>query len=196
MVHIHQITEKEKEIVRTLAKDFTTFYNARSLSKHVGMSHRGALKGLKNLEKIGILKSRTIGKAIIYKIVYNEYTKKLLPLFLFEEAQNRALRWMQEFKDFKEADSLILFGSVLRSKDYNDIDMMLLIKAKNLKILRGKIEAKNKILLKPIHSIWQTINDLKKNIQKNDKVVLEIIKTGIVLNGQELITEVLARVTR
>jgi len=193
---MHQITEKEKGIVRLLAKDFTAYYNAHSLSKHVGMSHRGTLKGLKNLEKIGILKSRTIGKAIIYTVLYGEYTKKLLPVFLFEEAQTRAARWIEEFKEFKEAMALIIFGSVLREKSYNDIDVMIITSTKKIKVLEKKVDEKNKILTKPLHPIWQTTEDLRKNTQKQNKVILEILKTGVVFKGQELITEVLARVTR
>lgn len=195
VVPMHQITEKEKEIIRWLAKDFTTCYNARSLSKQVEMSHRGTLKALKNLEKLGILKSKTIGKAIIYKVLYCEYTKKLLPLILFEEAQIKTQRWVEEFKELKEANALILFGSVLRGKGHNDIDLLIITKTKNIKILEQKVEEKNKILTKPIHPIWQTTEDINKNIKKNDKVVLEIIKTGIVLKGQELITEVLTDAT-
>jgi len=47
-----------------------------------------------------------------------------------------------------------------------------------------------------LHPIWQTTEDLRKNTQKRNKVILEILKTGVVFKGQELITEVLARVTR
>ena len=192
VVHMHQITEKEKEIMIWLAKDFSMYYNAHSLSKQVQMSHRGTLKALKNLEKLGILKSKTIGRAIIYKILYCEYTKKLLPLLLFEEAETKTKRWMEEFRELKEANALILFGSVLRGKSHNDIDILLISETKNIKILEQKMEEKNKILTKPIHPIWQTIKDINKNIKKNDKVLLEIIKTGIVIKGQEVITEVLA----
>lgn len=193
---MHQITEKEKEITRILAKDFSTYYNARSLSKQVGMSHRGTLKGLKNLEKLGVLRGKTIGKAIIYKVAFNEYATKLLPVFLFEEAQNKTPRWVEEFKEFKEANALILFGSVLRGKGHNDIDLMIISKTKNFKTLEQKIDEKNKILSKPIHPVWQTIEDLERNIKKPDKIVLEILKTGVVLKGQELITKVLTDVTR
>lgn len=193
---MHLITEKEKEILRVLAKDFSTYYNARSLSKQVGMSHRGTLKGLKNLEKLGILKNKTIGKAIIYDVNFNEYTAKLLPVFLFEEAQNKTPRWVEEFKEFKEVNALILFGSVLRGKRYNDLDLMIISKSKHFKTLEQKIEEKNRVLTKPIHPIWQTLEDLERNIRKPDKIVLEILKTGIVLKGQELITEVLASVAR
>lgn len=192
---MRQLTEKEKEIVLMLAKDFTTFYNARSLSKHVGMSPRGALKALKSLELLEIVKGMPVGRAIIYTLTFNEHVKKLLPLFLFEEAQTKALRWFKEFEHFK-AKALILFGSALRGKGHNDIDVMLLIDPKKYDQVNKQIEEKNAILVRPVHAVWQTHDDLVKNIRKPDKVILEILKTGVVLKGQEAIAEVLAHVAR
>ena len=113
------LTEKEKRIVLVLAKDFTALYNARSLSKQVGMTPRGALKALKNLELIGLVKGRPFGRAIIYKLIYNEHARKLLPLLLFEEAQT-ASRWVKDFEGFK-ARALIIFGSAIRGKGHNDV---------------------------------------------------------------------------
>ena len=102
----------------------------------------------------------------------------------------------QVAKEFKEAMALIIFGSVLREKSYNDIDVMIITSTKKIKVLEKKVDEKNKILTKPLHPIWQTTEDLRKNTQKRNKVILEILKTGVVFKGQELITEVLARVTR
>ncbi len=188
-----RMPEKEKEIVLLLAKDFTTDYNAQSLSKHVGMSPRGALKALRALEKLEIVKGKRVGKAIIYKPTFNEYARKLLPVFLFEEAQTKALRWVKEFEHFK-VKALILFGSVLRGKGHNDIDLMMLVELKDYDKVNKQVEEKNVILVKPIHPVWQTRDDLEKNIRKPDKVILEILKTGVVLKGHEIIAEVLANI--
>ncbi|MBI4016737.1 MAG: winged helix-turn-helix transcriptional regulator [Candidatus Aenigmarchaeota archaeon] len=190
---MRQLSEKEREIVLVLAKDFGSLYNARSLSKHVGMSPRGALKALKSLEKFEMVKGRVFGKAILYNLSFTEHIKKLLPLLLFEEAQTKALRWVREFEGFK-ADALVLFGSVLRGKYYNDVDLMIVVDMKNYKAVNKQVDEKNVILVKRIHPVWQTIEDLEKNIKKPDKVVLEILKTGVVLKGHELIAEVLANI--
>ena len=193
MVPMRPLTEKEKEIVLVLAKDFSALYNARSLSKFVGMTPRGALKALKSLEQFEIVKGKAVGRAIIYKLTFNEHVKRLLPLFLFEEAQTKALRWAREFEHFK-ANALILFGSALRGKGHNDIDVMLLITRKDYDIANKQVEEKNAILVKPIHPVWQTRDDLEKNIRKPDSVILEILKTGVVLKGQEIISEVVSNI--
>ncbi|HLC84990.1 MAG TPA: hypothetical protein VJH22_04310 [Candidatus Nanoarchaeia archaeon] len=188
------LTEKEKRIVLVLAKDFTALYNARSLSKQVGMTPRGALKALKNLELIGLVKGRPFGRAIIYKLIYNEHARKLLPLLLFEEAQT-ASRWVKDFEGFK-ARALIIFGSAIRGKGHNDVDLMILIDQKDYDLVQKQVEEKNALLVKPIHPVWQTRNDLERNLKKSDPVLVEMLKSGLVLKGQELIAEALAHVAR
>lgn len=195
-VHMRQLTEKEKEIVLLLTKDFTTYYNAHSISKQVRMSHKGASKALKFLEQNEIVKSQKIGRAIIYKLTFNEYARELAALFLFEEARAKAPRWVKEFEQFKKADALILFGSVLCTNKYKDIDLLVLIDEKNYSTVDKQVLEKNAILVKPIHPVWQVRADLEKNLRKKDPVMLEIIKTGLVLKGQHIIMEVLADVTR
>jgi len=190
------LTEKEKSIVLLLTKDFTTFYNANSLSKKIGMSPRGALKALKFLEQNEIVKSNKIGRAIIYKLTFNEYARELASLFLFEEARAKAPRWVKEFEQFQKAEVLILFGSVLRTKNYKDIDLLILCEEKNYQPLEKQVLDKNTVLPNPIHPIWQMQEDLEKNLRKKDPVMLEIIKTGLILKGQHKIIEVLSDVTR
>lgn len=192
---MRQLTEKEREIIILLTKDFTSAYNARSLTKQIKMSPRGALKALKLLEQNNIVKGTRIGKAIVYKMNFDPYTKKLVALFLFEESQSKAVRWIEEFKDIK-AKALILFGSILHSKHQNDIDLLIISNKKNIPVLEHIIHKKNELMLKPIHPVWQTKEDFKKNMLKKDPVLLEIIKTGIILLGQDEIIEVLADVSR
>jgi predicted nucleotidyltransferase len=190
------LTEKEKKIVLLLAKDFTTDYNARSLSRKVGMSPRGALKALKFLEQNGIARGRQVGKSIIYRLVYDEYSQMLVAEFLLDESRTKAQRWIREFSEFRKAKALVLFGSAIRSGTHNDIDLLIIVEKKDYDTLYKLVKAKNDILVKPIHPVWQTRSDMVKNILKRDAVVLEIIKTGIVLKGNYFITEVLASVSR
>ena len=93
------LTEKEKEALLVLFKDFAAFYNANSISKVLKISHVGAQKMLKNLLKGGILASMSIGKSIIYKpMLDDDYVQKLMSFLLADEA-NRHKRWKEEFKE-------------------------------------------------------------------------------------------------
>ena len=59
------LTQKERETVIILFKDYTTYYNANSISKVLGISHVGAQKILKRLLQENLVASKTIGKSII-----------------------------------------------------------------------------------------------------------------------------------
>ena len=179
------LTIKEGEIMLVLFKDFTTWYNATNISRVIKITPRGSLKVLKNLEKQEYVISKQFGKAIHYKINFNNLTKKTLELLLLEEAEKKHKRWVHEFKEFEKPKILILFGSVLKNKDYKDIDLLIVIENKNYSTIMNLIDKKNKILIKPVHPIIQTMEDLKDNILKKDEVILDALRTGIVLNGQK-----------
>jgi len=120
---------------------------------------------------------------------------KTLELLLLEEAEKKHKRWVHEFKEFEKPKILILFGSVLKNKDYKDIDLLIVIENKNYSTIMNLIDKKNKILIKPVHPIIQTMEDLKDNILKKDEVILDALRTGIVLNGQKEIIGIIENVT-
>jgi len=107
-----------------------------------------------------------------------------------EESAPRVRRWVRELRRIEGADIGILFGSVLRKEKFNDVDaLMVLRKAQNRRMDKS-IRDLNKINVKKIHAVKQTRQDLVSNLWKKDRVVLEIIKSGIVLFGYEEIVEV------
>lgn len=191
------LSEKEKQILLLLFKDFTTKYNARSISAKVAMSPRGALKALKELERQQLVHAEPFGKAIQYSLNNTSLlAKKTIELFLLEEAEQKSKRWLEEFKKFEEAEILLLFGSVVRNeKNYNDIDLLIVIDKEKYKNIQKKIEQKNQILIKKIHPVFQTKKDMEENIKRKDPVLLDAIRTGIILKGWTEVVEVIAHVT-
>lgn len=190
------LSNKEGEILLLLFKDFSTWYNATSISKVVGMTPRGSLKASTKLEKEEFVISKIFGKARQYKVKFNDITNKTIELLLLQEAERNYKRWVEEFNGFDKAGILMLFGSVLqKNQKHNDVDLLVIINKKDYKDIMNKIELKNKTLLKPLHPIFQTIEDLKRNILKKDEVVLDILKTGVVLKGQKEFVEVIEDVT-
>ena len=105
---------KEQEIIKVLFKDILAIYNSRSMSKVVGITHAGAFKILKRLERRGIVQARPIGKAITYSLNFNNpVTQKEIEMALVLEAQQYK-RWVSEFKKLEnKVDFAILFGSIL-----------------------------------------------------------------------------------
>ncbi|MBU4116642.1 MAG: nucleotidyltransferase domain-containing protein [Nanoarchaeota archaeon] len=178
---------KEQEIIKLIFKDFLTHYNSRSISKPINISRVWAFKVFKNLEKREIVKSEKIGNAIIYSLnLDNPVTHKEIELILIIEAENFR-RWKEEFKELeKKVNFLILFGSITRNeKTARDIDLLIVANSKKLKEIEKIIEKLQRYTSKKIHPLIQTMKDFKKDLNKKNKTIIDIIKTGIVLFGQE-----------
>ncbi len=188
-----EITQAEMNVVLTLVKSPEVIYNANSLSKVVGITPMGTLKILKRLEQENIVKSKKIGKAITYKVnVDDSYAKKYSSLILVREAQYanpQIKRWITELKKIKNSEVIILFGSVLEKSNPNDIDVLLVTDQKRFPKLQQEIKELNEINIKKIHPVYQTYDDIIKNIKKRDKPILNAIK-GIVVFGEEKFLEI------
>lgn len=192
-----QLTKKEMQALLILFKEFADYYNAHTLSKVLGISHVGTQKMCKRLLEHGILKSKTIGKAITYKInLEDDYTCKLIAFLLADEA-NQYKRWIEEFKVlFKGERIILLYGSVIKNYTHaKDIDLMLVIKKEELKEIRKIIDEKQEILPKKIHAIELTETDLLENLKKKEEPLLDIIKNAVILYGQEKYVGVIKNVT-
>lgn len=181
------ITEAEMSIILCLIKSPEIDYNANNLSKVIGITSMGALKILKRLEKEAILTSKKVGQATIYKINKSDYTKRYISLILSREALSAPpliKRWVEELRKIKNAELIILFGSVLRKQDPNDIDVLLLTDQEHFSELKKEIAGLKTINIKQIHPVYQAWNDIIANIRKRDKPLLSAIK-GIVVTGEE-----------
>jgi len=192
------ITKAEGRALIRIFKDFESDYNANSLSKIIGMTSRGTLNILKSLDKKGILTSKQHGKAMFYKInFHDDYTLKILEALLISEAREKAGRWIDEFKGvFGAADIVLIFGSILKNyKKANDIDVLFMYEEKKHKKINSFLNEKNKVLFKKIHDIPQTKKDLVSNLKKGNKALVNAIKEGYVLFGQDKLIEVIKNVT-
>lgn len=182
-----------------LFKDFSRHYNANSLSKALHLTPRGTLKLLKRLEADTLVVSKPLGKATFYKAnLNNPYTRKLIALLLMAESKEKAERWLSEFREvFNTVDIAVLFGSAAKNPNKaRDIDLLLVFDEKSEKTVDDVIRKRRALTAKPIHVVKQSPEDFRKNLRKADKVLLDVIQHGIVLHGQDSLTDVLAEFTR
>jgi len=191
------ITDNEMRFVLMIFKSPETEYNANNIAKHLGISSMGALKIAKRLEKEGILISKELGKAKFYKInLDNDYAKHYIKFLLKREAEQASAyvkRWINEIKKIKNAYSAVLFGSVLKKeKEANDIDVLLISDGKKFSGLKKEIGEINLLNTKKLHPLYQAKKDLKENIKKSDKPILNAIK-GIVVFGEDNIIELIEK---
>jgi len=187
-----ELTKKEQEALLIIYKDIANFYNANSLSKELMITQVGTMKLLKRFEKNNILLSKKIGKSIVYKInIEEEFVQKLIAFALINEA-SKYLRWKDEFKSLYGKDRILLFyGSASRNySNAKDIDIFIVIDKKDFHEVSKKLEQIQSILPKKLHAIKATREDLIKNIKENNKSMIEIIKTAIVLYGYDKYMEI------
>lgn len=182
------ITEKEMLFVLSIFKSPEKEYSASSISPMLNISRMGALKIARKLEKDEILGSKTVGKSRVYFLNFSkEYAKHYLRMLLSREAEKAApyIRvWINEIKKIKNAEAAVLFGSILRKKEANDIDVLFVARQNKFEELKKEIEKINKLSIKKIHPIYQSENDFKKNLYKRDKLIIEAIK-GIFIMGED-----------
>ena len=90
---------------------------------------------------------------------------------------------------------MVLFGSAVRKeKDYRDIDLIVVVAKDKFHSVRKAVDEKQELMVKRIHVVWQSPNDLKSNLKKKDPVMLDAVRTGVVLRGQAELVEVVESV--
>ncbi|MAG73732.1 hypothetical protein CL620_05410 [archaeon] len=187
------LTQKERETLLILFKDFTSYYNANSISKILKISHVGAQKIFKRLKIENLVINKKIGKSVVYKLnLEDNYVKQLIAFLLADEANNFK-RWKEEFKElFKKNRIVMMYGSAIKNyAQAKDIDIMVVIEKKDIKEINNILKEKEKILPKKIHSIKLTSQDLVENIKKKDKAIVDIVKNAIILCGQDKYVRIL-----
>lgn len=190
------ITNNEMLFVLCILKSPGNVYNTSNIAKIIGISPMGALKIARRLEKENIIKSKEIGKARIYKLNFqNDYVKHYIKFLLKRESEQAPAyikMWVNELRKIKNADAAILFGSILRAKKANDIDVLLVTSQERFSKLKQEIEKINIINIKKIHPMYQCEMDIKKNIDDSDKALLNAIK-GLVIFGEDKIIDLLEK---
>ena len=112
------------------------------------------------------------------------------------ESKEKASRWLSEFEGlFGVVQIALIFGSVARNYGKSkDIDLLLVIEKSKYKESSKFIDEKNNILLKPVHPLIMTLSDLKKNLKNKNPAMINAIREGYVLNGQDKLIEVIKNV--
>lgn len=191
------ITSNEMRFVLKVFKNPEIDFNASSMAKEIGLSPMGALKIAKRLEKENVLLPRKLGRAVFYRInLGNDYARQYIRFLLKREAEQSdpyIRRWVNELKKIRNADAAVLFGSVLMKGKYaRDIDVLLVTGEDRFQGLKKEIDEINGINIKQLHPMYQTREDVRRNIGKGDKPLLNAIK-GIVIFGEDIILNLLKK---
>jgi len=180
-----------KDIILLLLKNFSATHSITTIAKTLGSSRVGVWKAIKkmgeekyiNVESVGYGKTST---SIIRINWDSTIVEKTLALYLTEEAEKQK-RWLVNFAGLEGVtDFTILFGSILRStKEANDIDIIGVAEKTMFTKIQKVIDNAKKTQDKKIHSINFTRAEFKNELRKPNKAIIDAVRTGVVLFGQE-----------
>ena len=189
------IPKNTKKIILYLLRNLE-LVNINQISKKLSISVGSGFKILKDLEKNNIVLSSTLGNAKFYQInLNNEETIKWCEILLSEERRNLkgySKIYAEEIQKFEHSELIILFGSVLNSKDFNDVDVLFI--TNKPKEVTNFCLSLSKIRTKPVVPLILKKEDLIKEIKNKKEVVLNILKKGIILKGESVFIKVLKNV--
>jgi DNA-binding Lrp family transcriptional regulator len=191
--------KNETRVLVAIFKDVATEHNANTLSKILGITRMGTLNILKKLEQQGILVSKKLGKVAYYRPdIKSDYARSYIRFALQKEAEQsipRVKRWVSELRKFESSAEIgILFGSVISKEKFDDVDVLLVFDDAKIRDVQKILEGINTINIKKVHLVKQKRNDFKENLARHDKVVLEILRTGMVLFGYDRLIGVVGSV--
>ena len=186
------IPKNIKKIILYLLRNLD-LVNINQISKNLEISVGSAFKILKKLEESNITTYQNLGNAKFYQInLNNNESVKLGELLLLEEKRNLkgySKLYSEELQKFPKAELIILFGSVLNNKEFNDVDV-LFITNKPKEVTKFCLNI-SKIRTKPVVPLILKKEDLIKEIKNKKEVILDIIKKGVVIKGEDIFLEVI-----
>lgn len=191
------LTNNEKKVLRLILTAFDRDYSINNVAKECNLAPNGAYKILKKFEKERILKVKNIANIKSYRIDFdNEKTDSIIDLTLVPKLEVRIKYRLEDFKGLKEiTKACILFGSYINlKKEPKDLDVLFALDKNKFREYKKRLAHVKDIVPVKIHDILQTEQDLKNNILNKDKVILQILMTGIILWGRKTIIKVIKNV--
>jgi len=187
------------KIVEFLFRNIPNRFNVNQISRELKISVGSAYKILKSLEKKGVLISQKIGNGIYYVLnLDNKEAENITELVLMEsrsESLSKNSYASIYAKDLKDAEKLskavIFFGSILETKNANDIDVLFIIDKGRSKAVEDFCMKLSNLRPKRVNPLLMTMADFKENIKKQDKVITDILKKGVILFGEDAVINIL-----
>ena len=189
------IPKNTRKIILYLLKNLE-LVNINQISKKIGISVGSAFKILKYLEKNNIFLSSNLGNSKFYQInLKNNESIKWCEILLLEEQrylEGYSKIYAEEIEKFEDAELIILFGSILKNKDFNDVDVLFISK-KPKEVMKFCLNI-SKIRTKPVVPLILEKKYLIKEIKDKKDIIINIIKTGVVLKGESIFLDLLKNV--
>ncbi|HLC20448.1 MAG TPA: hypothetical protein VJK72_05995 [Candidatus Nanoarchaeia archaeon] len=193
-----QFTKIEIQIAKHLFKHYKDRYNARQLARILNINHAHANKLCNILTNKKLLIKDEIGNSAFFSYEYNNKLAIKFMEYILSLEVNELPPWLivlshsiNKFKDHIELG--LIFGSSLHTKDFNDIDVLLMYnneKSKDIKKIKDEIR-KSELVEKPIRYVDIAEKDITSN--KEDKIFYSILSESLVFHNPEKYVEVVIK---
>ncbi len=196
-----QFTKIELKIVKYIFKHYKEKLNSRQLAKLLHINHAHANTLCNSLAQKFLLKKEELGNARYYSFDYeNEPAIKFMEYLLILE-EKEFPQWLSvavhSITKFKSHIALgLVFGSSIKRKDFNDIDVLLVYdKNKRKEVSKIKEEIRNSQLVEqPIRYVDVTEDDILRN--KDEPVTYAILSDNLIVHNPQKYVEVIKKCHR
>lgn len=158
-------------------------YHIRELSRIVGVSPIYVQKELKNLQSIGLLKSRRDGNMVLYRLERaSSIWDDLKRIFLKTESIGQVIREGLD-GDKKEIKYAVIYGSVAKGTEMatSDVDMLVIGDGVDDDSLLSSIAKIEKQIGREINISTWTEKEFKKKSNEKIPLLKEILKTSVIM---------------
>jgi len=192
------LTQNEKKVLRMILTSFDTDYSINNIANECKLSPNGAYKILIKFEKEGVLIPKKISNLKSYKLNFqNDKTLSVLELALINDLEKKIENRAEDLKNIRNiTKSCIFFGSYISKNDPNDLDILFILDKSSYKEYSNEIKKAKEIIPIKVHDVVQTVEDIKQNIIKKDKIIINILRIGTIVWGQNAIIQVIKDVYR
>ncbi|MBI2577096.1 hypothetical protein HYV84_07830 [Candidatus Woesearchaeota archaeon] len=188
------IPKNTAKLVRFLLRNIEGYgYNANQIAKYLKISVGSSFKILKDLERKRIVAAQRIGNAVNYNLnLDNPEAVKIGELLLLEE--KRLLRgyaklYSESLQEFQKGELIILFGSILTKKEFNDVDVLFV--TDKPREVHDFCQEVSTIRTKPVVPLILKKEGLIKELNNRKEAIVSLIKEGVILKGESVFIEVI-----
>lgn len=193
-----QFTRIEMQIAKYLFKHYKESYNARQLARVMGLNHAHVNKLCNVLVEKKLAVKKDIGNAVYFSYAYNNPLAIKFMEYMLSLDEKEMPRWLRVVHhSLKKFENLIemglIFGSSIKTQDFNDIDVLLMYpiaKSKEISAIKEEIR-KSELIDKPIRYVDITQKDITAN--KEDVIFYNILSESLVFYNPEKYVEVIRK---
>ena len=193
-----QFTKIEIQIAKYLFKHYKDRYNPRQLARMLNINHAHANKLCNLLADKKLLVKEDIGNSAFFSYGYDNKPAMKFMEYMLSLEEKEFPKWLNvlshSLKKFKDSIKMgLVFGSSIKTKDFNDIDVLLMYnaeKSKDIKKIKDEIR-KSELVEKPIRYVDIAEKDILLN--KEDKIFYSILSESLVFHNSEQYVEVIRK---